>query len=234
MAFHGIDKESSLTSLETRIPDVSDLIRIITHLLMQPWDLDAGRRSAWCSTTAIYKNWIANHKSQPNLISSAPFWHCIFRHPSDFEQNGMQCREKRKAPKDISVASNPFPENPWKRDRAHTLGQRHVRSVTQKINWSQHNLHNPSRIDLLHKILLTQIEVKTLFQTIKFFRGSGQNYYNAVSESSQCPPRTSTTDSAWCGICSWWARRVISLMCSHCKSNITPTALHHLPPLRKT
>ena len=100
-------------------------IRIITHLLMQPWDLDAGRRSAWCSTTAIYKNWIANHKSQPNLISSAPFWHCIFCHPSDFEQNGMQCREKRKAPKDISVASNPFPENPWKRDRAHTLGQRH-------------------------------------------------------------------------------------------------------------
>ena len=66
-------------------------------------------------------------------------------------------------------------------------------SVTQMINWSQHNLHNPSRIDLVHKILLTQIEVKTLFQIIKVFRGSDQNYYNAVSESSQCPPRTSTT-----------------------------------------
>ena len=70
------------------------------------------------------------------LISSTPFLHCIFLacHPSDFEQNGMQCREKCKRPKDIHVASNPFPENPWKRDKAHTLGQRYENLQCDKNN----------------------------------------------------------------------------------------------------
>ena len=102
---------------------------------------------------------ITNHNQILDFVNSilALYFPCMSPFGFWAEWHAMQRKMQASQGYPCHVASNPFPENPWKRDKAHTLGQRY-----ENLQCDKNNSTDPSitciiflRIDLVHKIVLT-------------------------------------------------------------------------------